>query len=132
MDRFFIDRGGRVEEYAGKRNRRTVGFPVCLYLKYGKDETLICYDFILNISKSGIFIRTGADLDHGARVFMRFYIPPGERLLGEFSGTVIGANRDSRFYPRGISVRFAGNEPGELQKFNDFLEGRRHLFDEMI
>jgi len=123
--------GGRVEEYAGKGNRRTVGFPVCLQLKY-KDETLTCYDFILNISKTCIFIKTEADIEPDARVFMRFYIPPGERILGEFSGLVIEANADSRFYQSWFSVRLVDYAPGELQKFEDFLEGKRHLFDETI
>lgn len=131
MDRIFIDRGGKVEEYAGKENRRNIGFPVCLQLKY-KDVTLTCYDFILNMSKSGIFIRTDTDLDPGTRVFMRFYIPPGEKLLGEFSGTVIGADGDGRFYPRGLSVKLVDYEPDDLQKFEDFLEGKRHLFDDTI
>lgn len=131
MDRIFIDRGGRVEEYAGKESRRNVGFPVCLQLKY-RDATLTCYDFILNISKSGIFIRTEENLDPGTMVFMRFYIPPGEKLLGEFCGQVIAVNGDGCFYPRGLSVKLVDYEPDELQKFEDFLAGKRHLFDETI
>ncbi len=129
MDRFFIDRGGKVEEYAGKKEKRNVGFPVCLYLKYGEDQTVTCYDFILNMSMSGIFIKTDANISPGSRVFMRFYIPPGEKILGEFSGEVVNVNRDGS-YPRGVSLKFIDYEPGDLQKFEDFLEGKRHLFDD--
>lgn len=129
MDKVFVDRGGDVEEYGGQERRKHVRFPVCLAVKYGEDVAMTCADFILSISKGGVFIRTQRPLEKGARITMHFYIPPEEKLLGEFEGEVVGVNAGDPRYPQGMNVKFINCTEAGLKALEDFLEEKKHLVD---
>jgi len=128
MDKLFLDSHGEIIEWDGKERRERVRFPVCLSVECKGCHNESCVDFILNISKSGVFVLTERPFEKGTRVRLRFYIPPEEKALSEFDGVVVGEHADPR-YPRGMHIRITGCSPGDLKKLEDFLEGRRHLLD---
>ncbi|MBI5643427.1 MAG: PilZ domain-containing protein [Deltaproteobacteria bacterium] len=128
MDKIFIDKGGDVEELEGDR-RNHIRFPICLEVKYGEGERDECADFILNACKGGVYIMTEAPLNPGATLHLRFYMPPEKKVLSEFEGQVVGVNIDNPKYPKGMHVKFMNCSKEDLKRFEDFLEGKRHLLD---
>jgi hypothetical protein len=60
---------------------------------------------------------------------MHFYIPPEEKLLGEFRGKVIDVNRNNYSYPQGMYVKFVGSFKDDMKRFVDYLEEKQHLID---
>lgn len=131
-DKVFVDRRGVVEEFAGTEKRRHVRFPLCLAVKYGEEVPLVCADFTMNISKGGVYIMTDNPLPKGAKITMHFYIPPQEKLLGEFEGKVVGVNLDDPAYPRGMHVKFMDVNENALSRLEDYLEENRHLVDKEV
>lgn len=128
MDKLFLDRHGEIVEWDGKDRREKVRFPVCLSVECRGYLNESCADFIMNISRSGVFIMTDRPLDKGAKLKLRFYIPPKEKALSEFEGVVVGVNTNPG-YPRGMHIKITGCNPEGLKRLEDFLEGRRHLLD---
>ncbi len=128
MDKLFLDSHGEIIEWDGGDRRERVRFPVCLSVECKGCNNESCADFILNISKSGVFVMTDRPFEKGAQVTLRFYIPPEEKALSEFEGVVVGENTNP-VYPRGMHIRITGSSPGDLKRLEDFLEGRRHLID---
>jgi hypothetical protein len=59
---------------------------------------------------------------------MHFYIPPEEKLLGEFEGKVTGINHDNN-YPQGIFVEFKGSFGNDMIIFTDYMDEKKHLID---
>lgn len=130
MDKFFVDKGGEVEEYSEDAERRKhVRFPVCLAVKYGDSVSEVCPDFVLNISKAGVFIKTDSPLPKGSTVVMHFYIPPEDKLLGEFKGRVVEVNQNNPAYQRGMHIKFIHYTKEEMQSLEDYLEGKKRLID---
>lgn len=129
MDKIFFDNHGKIIEWSGDEQRKNVRFPVCLSVVYHGHSTESCADFILNISKSGVFVLTKNPLPIGASVTLRFYIPPEEKILSEFEGLVAGINRDDPKFPKGMHVKFTAAIPDDLKRLEDFLEERKHLVD---
>lgn len=129
-DIIVVDTGGNADEYVGREKRRHIRFPVCLSVKYGENIPDICADFILNISKSGVFIHTDTALKVGSRIIMHFYIPPDKKLLAEFTGEVVAVNTDNSSYPAGMHVKFLTVSQEDLKRLEDFLEEKKHLIDE--
>ncbi len=136
MGKFFLDKGGDVEEYTGDKDRRKhVRFPVCLAVDYHEDPTQPCSDFILSISMGGLFIRTDKPFIPGSQIKMRFNIPPHIKEIGEFDGKVVNVNTDDPDdpdHPRGIFVKFINCSEGELRRLEDYLEGKKHLLDSTV
>lgn len=130
MDKFIIDKRGEADEYMGREKRIHVRFPVCLAVKYGEEIPDICADFILNISRGGVFICTETPLKIGSRIVMHFYIPPDKKLLVQFEGEIVAVNTDSSRYPRGIHVKFVRYSQEDLKRLEDYLEERQPLIDE--
>ena len=129
-DKIFLDKGGEVEEVEGATERRAhVRFPVCLEVKVNGRFTDECVDFILNTGRGGVFIMTERPLETGTRLQMRFYVPPEEKVLSEFEGVVAGVNRDDPKYPKGMHVKFINCSKDDLQRLEEFMEGKRHLLD---
>jgi hypothetical protein len=90
MDKYFLDKSGKAEEYIqGFKKRKQVHFPLCLAVKYGNDVPLECPNFLLNTSKGKVFVETDRPLPMGSDVILHFYIPPEAKLLSEFKGKVI-------------------------------------------
>lgn len=128
-DKIFVDKNGSVDEYEGSNRRRHVRFPLSLAVKYGEEEPLLFAEFTLNISKGGVFIKTTSPLPRGAKIKMHFYIPPEEKLLGEFDGKVVAVNLDNPMYPKGMHVQFTHVSEKDLNRLEDYLEENRHLVD---
>ncbi|HBG46454.1 MAG TPA: hypothetical protein DDW94_05625 [Deltaproteobacteria bacterium] len=140
MDKLFLDSHGEAVEWDGRERREKVRFPVCLAVEVNGRSSESCADFILNISRAGIFILTENPLEKGTKVKLRFSIPPEEKALSEFSippeekalsefdGVVVGANRDPG-YPKGMHIKIIDSGPDELKSLEAYLEGRKHLLD---
>jgi len=129
MDKLFFDSHGKLIEWEGHEQRNEGRFPVCLSVVYHGHAAEACADFILNISKNGVFVLTKTPLPIGAELTLRFYIPPEEKTLSEFEGIVAGVNTDNPRFPKGMHVKFVACMPDDLKKLEDFLEGKRHLLD---
>lgn len=128
MDKLFLDSHGEIVEWDGKDRREKVRFPVCLSVECRGHLNESCADFILNVSKSGVFVLTESPFEKGTKLKLRFYIPPEEKALSEFEGVVVGANTNPRF-PKGMHIKITGCSHEDLKRLEDFLEGRRHLLD---
>lgn len=134
-DKIIVDRAGEADEYVGKKDRRRhVRYPVCLAVRFGDDahdpsQPDTCADFILNISKGGVFIMTDAPYPIGSKMALHFYIPPDEKTLAEFHGAVVGVNTANNDYPKGMFVKFTDATPESLSLLEDYLEERRSLVD---
>jgi uncharacterized protein (TIGR02266 family) len=129
MDKLYFDSHGKLIEWEGHELRKEGRFPVCLSVVYHGHSTESCADFILNISKNGVFVLTRNTLPIGTELTLRFYIPPEEKVLSEFEGIVAAVNTDNPRFPKGMHVRFTACCPDDLKKLDDFLEGKRHLLD---
>ncbi len=133
IDKIFVCREGEVDEYsADKEGCKHVRFPVFVAIKYGERMCYAFQDFILNISKGGVFIKTDKQIPEGSRIEMHFYIPPEVQLLGEFEGEVVAADLNDLDYPGGFYVKFIDHSDDELKRLGDFLEEKRHLVDKKI
>lgn len=130
QDKFFVDNEGKMVEVEGAlREKRTdIRFPVNLAVRYGQDEPQIYQDFVLNISKGGVYIITDRLLPEGSIIIMHFFIPPHEKLLAEFKGEVVGVNQ-SELYPQGMHVEFFDIAETSMRRLEDFLEGKRSLLN---
>lgn len=131
QDKLFIDRNKVVDETVstGER-RRHVRFPVQLAVRYAEEAPIIYDSFILNASKGGVFILSNDPLPRGSIINMHFFIPPDEKLLGEFHGEVINTNESSR-YPHGMHVKFFGYSDADMDRFTAYMEERIPILDEM-
>lgn len=136
VDKLIVDRHGDADEIGGEdgdeERRRHVRFPLCLAVKYGIDVPESCADFILNLSRGGVFIKTSSPVPRGERLTMHFYIPPHEKLLGEFTGEVVAVNSSDPAYPLGMHVKFVDCDPEEMKKLEEYLEEKRHLVDKSV
>lgn len=129
MDKLFFDSHGKLVEWNGNEQRKDIRFPVCLSVVYHGHSTESCADFILNISKRGVFVLTKNPLPIGTSLTLKFYLPPEEKVLSEFEGVVAGVNTDDARFPKGMHVKFTATTPEDLKRLEDFLEERRHLID---
>lgn len=129
-DKFIINTACGADKYIGCERRKHIRFPVCLAVKYGENVPDICADFIMNISKGGLFIRTDAALKVGSRIIMHFYIPPDKKLLAEFEGEVVAVNICDPSHHTGIHVKFTGCSQEDLRRLEEYLDEKRHLIDE--
>lgn len=113
-----------VEIEGSLRERRSdIRFPVSLAVRYGLDEPQVYQDFVLNVSKGGVYIVTDETLPEGSIIIMHFFIPPHQKLLAEFRGEVIAVNQTD-LYPRGMHVEFFDVPEADMQQLEDFLEGK--------
>jgi len=132
-DKFFICRGGEVGEYSADKERcKHVRFPVFVAIKYGERMCYAFQDFILNISKGSVFIKTDKQIPKASRVVMHFYIPPEVKLIGEFEGKVVEANLNDLNYSEGLYVEFIDHSDDELKRLEEFLEEKLHLVDKKV
>lgn len=124
-DKCFVDNHGEMVEYEGSDSeaRSHVRFPVQLAVRYGEDVPYVYQDFILNISKGGVFIMTGQPLQEGTIIIMHFFIPPHEKLLGEFNGEVVAVDQ------KGMHVEFFDVSDESMKRLEGYLEGNRSLLD---
>jgi hypothetical protein len=132
MEKYFIDKKGRAEEYfQDTKETRQVNFPLCLAVKYGDAVQMECPDFLLNTEKGKVFIETDSPLPEGSKVVLHFYIPPHTKLLTEFKGMIIPIqNKASNLKGNMIKIRDFTHR--KLHKLEDYLEEKRHLIDERV
>ncbi len=132
-DKFFICREGEVDEYSADKERcKHVRFPVFVAIKYGERMCYAFQDFVLNISKGSVFIRTDKQIPEGSGIMLHFYIPPEVKLIGEFAGKVVEANLDDLNYSEGLYVKFIDHSDDELRRLEEFLDEKRHLVDKKV
>jgi hypothetical protein len=132
-DKFFVCREGEVDEYsAGKERCKHVRFPVFVAIKYGERMCYAFQDFVLNISKGSVFVKTDKLIPKDSRVVTHFYIPPEVKLIGEFEGKVVEASPNDLNYSRGFYVKFIDHSDDELKRLGEFLEEERHLVDKKV
>ncbi|MBI4849078.1 MAG: hypothetical protein HY808_10980 [Nitrospirae bacterium] len=132
MDKYFIDKKGKAEEYfRDTRETKQVHFPLCLAVKYGDAVPAECPNFLLNTNKGKVFVETDDPLPEGAEVELHFYIPPDTKLLSEFKGRVVpreGSLPDGK----GNLIKIRDFLHGKLHKLEEYLEEKRHLIDEEV
>lgn len=129
-DRLFVDNEGKMVEVGGEfqERRSDVRFPVNLAVRYGENEPQVYENFVLNISKGGVYIITDQPLPEGAIIIMHFFVPPQQKLLAEFKGEVVGVNT-SDLYPCGMHVEFFDTPTESWRRLEGFLEGKRSLLN---
>ena len=130
QDKFYVDNDGQMVEVQGSfREKRTdVRFPVNLAVRYGEEDPEIYQDFVLNISKGGVYIITDRPLPMGSIIVMHFFVPPQQRLLAEFTGEVVAVN-ENELYPQGMHVEFFNIKEESIRQLESFLEGKRSLLN---
>lgn len=139
-EKFFVNSNGKMVEHEGLarkclsaecpawEKRSEVHFPVNLAVQYGEDIPQIYPDFVLNISKGDVCIITDRPLPEGSIITMHFYIPPHEKLLGEFNGEVIIEGQPASC-TKCMYVRFFDVSAENMQQLEGFLEGKRSLLN---
>jgi len=139
-DKFFVNSNGEMFEQEALAHeclssgcpacekRIEIRFPVNLAVQYGEDIPEIYRDFVLNISNGDVCIRTDRPLQEGSIIIMHFYIPPHEKLLGEFKGEVMVANQ-TNLSSQCMYVKFFDVSAENMQRLEDFLEGKRSLLN---
>ncbi|MGR3303374.1 MAG: PilZ domain-containing protein [Candidatus Scalindua sp.] len=133
IDRYFVCSEGEVDEYSADKERcRHVRFPVSIAIKHGEGMCYVFQDFVLNISKGSVFIKTDNEIPKGFRIAMHFYIPPEVKLIGEFEGEVVEADLNDLNYTGGFYVKFIDHSDDELKRLEEFLEEKRHLLDKKV
>jgi Tfp pilus assembly protein PilZ len=131
MSKYFVTKGD-VVKYTGPNLRKHLRFPVCIAISYHHNPLEPCSDFILSISMGGLFIRTEKPLKIGSKIKMQFRIPPDGKDLGEFDGRIVNVNTDNPDHPMGIFVKFIKCSKSELKRLEDYLEGKKHLLDNVL
>lgn len=129
MDKIFVDRHGEGEEYSERR--RHIRFPVYLAFTCNNEAPAFSSDFILNLSKGGLFIRTDHPFPKDSEITINIYIPPGIKLLGQFEGRVVEVNEHNTAYPKGMHIKITSGRE-DMQRLEDYLEEKRHLVDKKI
>jgi hypothetical protein len=131
MDKYFIDKKGRVEEHIeGIENNKPVHFPLCLAVKYGNSVPMECPNFLLNTNKRKVFIETDSPFPPGTQLMLHFYIPPKAILLGEFKSTVIDERTINNV--RGNLIKISDLFHTKLHRLEQYMEEERHLVDEWV
>ena len=131
MGNIFLDKGENVYKFVSEKDRPVhVRFPVKLAVKIEEELPGFFYysDFVLNLNKGEVFIMTDSPIPKGPALIMHFYIPPEEKLLGEFKGKVMGINHDNN-YPQGMLVEFTGSFGNDMIIFTDYMDEKKHLVD---
>ncbi len=126
---FLYDANGHLKIGDSGKVPELVPFPVCLAVKNGTEVGEMCADFVLNLKKSLIFIRTESPLPAGTSITMHFYIPPEAKLLAEVRGKVMPIAGHRMQLPRGMLVRFAWHSRLRLKYLERYATGERHLVD---
>ncbi len=132
MRKIFVDKGGEAYEFMSDQDKPIhIRFPVKLAVKLdGKFPEFFNYsDFILNLNKGEVCIKTDSPLPKGSLLIIHFYIPPEEKLLGEFKGKVVGIDRNNNIYSQAMCVKFTGNFEEDMIRFVAYIEEKKHLVD---
>lgn len=132
MDKILVDQHGEAEEYSyGPERRMHIRFPVCLAVSYKGSLPEVCLDFVLNISKGGLFIKSDFPFPPGSKIDIHIYIPPESKLLGVFEGKVVKVS-DNPSYVKGMHVRIINSSSEDMQRLEEYLEEKHHLLDIQI
>jgi hypothetical protein len=127
--KFFVDKGGHLQEYKNSQSLQLVPFPVCLAIRYGDNAAEEYPNFILNIDESWLFVRTESPLPEGTSLLMHFYIPPEDKLLAEIKGKIVTVNHDNAAYPKGMLIIISFFSRKQMQRLENYFERKDHLID---
>jgi len=130
--RYFVDKGGYVEEQQDSEKPVLVPFPVCLAIRFGDNIRTECPDFVLNIEKSWVFIKSDEPLPVGTSLMLHFYIPPEDKLLAEVKGRVIQVNNVLKAFPKGMLVHFSFFSKGPMRALEAYFERKKLLVDRRV
>jgi hypothetical protein len=128
-NRFLFDKGGHLQLMDSGKAPVFTQFPVCLAIKNGNDLVATCADFVLNIEKAWVFIRTGTPLPAGTSLLMHFYSPPETKLLAEIRGKVVPEDAAGMQLQHGMLIRFAWLSQWKLKRLVRYAKGELHLVD---
>ncbi len=94
-----------MNDYDGQDRREHRRYPVTLKICYSALDTFF-YDYAINISQGGVFIRTDKPLPVGSPVHLKFSIPGTEREI-ESEGQVMRVIKSGHNpEPPGMGIRF--------------------------
>jgi len=126
MDKFIVDHKGVAEEFRGQEKIREIDFPVCLAARYGRSVKEFCHEFILNLSRGQLFIKTDSPFPNGSRISLNIYIPPDSKILGSFECKVLNMGKLSSF-SNGMYLKMLQYEPDDVERLAAYLEERLQL-----
>jgi len=110
-----------VSSYSGGDRRRHPRYPVTLKICYTCLDTFF-YDYAVNISKGGVYIRTNSPLGMGSRVKLSFTLPGLEHTI-ETAGVVVRVvEGESDFEPCGMAVEFDSLSAEDVELINRLWE----------
>jgi type IV pilus assembly protein PilZ len=96
------------KRYRGRERRLHPRKEVELEIVYSSLDTFF-YDYAVNISRGGMFIKTDNALHVGSKVNLRFSLPGSDRIIetsGRVKHTVSGKSRTDE--PHGMGIEFEG------------------------
>jgi len=114
--------------HKGGEPSHQIPFPVCLAAQHDADLPVVYEDFSLNLEQGAAFVETDDPLPEGNRLVLHFYIPPEKKLLAEFTGMVVTANRGDN-YPHGMYIELSDGTSHSLEILGEYLDEHRHLLD---
>lgn len=94
------------KKYSGADRRQHPRKDIDIEIVYSSLDTFF-YDYAVNISRGGMFIRTENPLHVGSNIKLRFSLPDSDRLIetrGKVVHTVSGKRRKSE--PHGMGIMF--------------------------
>jgi uncharacterized protein (TIGR02266 family) len=93
-------------EFNGSDRRRHRRVPISMQVRYRSLDTFF-YDYAMNISHGGIFIKTRKPLANGAQVELEFEVPESKRKFTT-QGTVVRVifPGEDEMEPAGMGIEF--------------------------
>ncbi len=128
-EKVYVNMNGRTEEFSPESGEsRSVRFPVCLAVEHEQEVKEVCSDFMFSADHERILVKSRNPLPEGSTVLIHIYVPPEEKLLGRFHGeveeTMEGDSTEGR-----MKIRLLHHPEDEMQRFQEFLEEKKHLVD---
>jgi len=108
--------------WKGKERRRYPRKEVWLEIYYQHLDDFF-YDYAINLSRGGMFIKTARPLPVGTEINLRFSIP-GKKEVIETKGKVVRVVKpdDPRGYPSGMGIEFQRLTERDIELINSLWE----------
>ena len=108
--------------YDGSERRKHKRYPVTLKISYTNLDTFF-YDYAVNISRGGVYIKTGEPLPVGSSVKLNFEVPGTEAEI-ETQGKVVRTVRQGKgsFEPPGMGIKFDSLKKEYVELINTLWE----------
>ncbi len=108
--------------FNGRERRKYERYPITLKICYINLDTFF-YDYAVNISHGGVYIRTSRPLDIGSEVKLKFAIPGTKREI-ETEGKVVRSipGDPENMEPPGMGIEFDILEKSDIDLINTLWE----------